>query len=106
MALTGFLGTRLNERLAKDSKVPIMLMVAGTTLTYAVLVYAFKIFTLGVQMEIGAFVRIALIEAFYNIMILIIIYPIFKAVGMAIQNIFMDKRIMTREFLGGGAFGR
>ena len=98
MAIIGILGGSLNERLSKDSKMPIILMVAGTTLAYAILVYSLKIFTLDMQIEIMAFLRIALIEVFFNIMILIIIYPIFKMAGTVVQSIFIKRKILMREF--------
>ena len=53
---------------------------------------------MGLQIEIYAFLKILLVEAIYNILIVIIIYPLIQKVGYAIENTFKTKNILTRYF--------
>jgi len=50
------------------------------------------------QLELLEFLRIISIEALYNVMLSIIIYPLFKHSGNLIERIFTEKKILSRSF--------
>jgi len=102
MGVAGFLGGRLNEHLSKDSKMTIILMVAGITFVYALLVYALKIITLGIPIELLAFLRIVAIEALYNVMIVIIIYPLLKISRKTSRKSIYGEKNNDEGVLNGG----
>lgn len=98
LATVGFLGEYFDQNFSKESRLTIMLMVVGCTIAYEVIGYVYHIFRLSLSFEINSFVRIVLIEALYNAILVIIIYPLMQKAGYAIENTFKVKRILTRYF--------
>ena len=98
LAFVGYLGEYFDKNFSKESRFTIILMVFGSTVLYEICLYLFYIFRMGLQIEIYAFLKILLVEAIYNILIVIIIYPLIQKVGYAIENTFKTKNILTRYF--------
>lgn len=97
-ALIGFLSEIFSRSFSKDSRITVILMVIGATILYESIIYAFNIIRCGISPEILSFAKILLIEAFFNSIITIIIYPIMKRAGYAIEDTFEDKMSLTRYF--------
>lgn len=90
--IIGFISGILAKNFSKENKLNIMIMVTITTLCYETGVYILRIFLFSIQFEILPFIKIILIECFYNAMITIIIYPIMQYFGQKIEeNIFENK---------------
>ena len=53
---------------------------------------------LGINVEVLSFIKILLIEVVYNMLIVIILYPLIKNVGYEIENEVKGDRILTRYF--------
>ena len=98
LGVAGLLAGIINKNVSKDSKMTIMLTVAGITFVSTLIIYLMQIAVLGVQVEILAFLRIILIETLYNVILSIIIYPLFQRGGNLIERIFTEKKILTRHF--------
>ena len=86
------------KNFSKDSKITIMLMVAGFTFAYEIIVYTLNHFLLETNLEIMVFIRILLIEIIYNIILTIIIYPLLKKFGYYIEHEYKGDKILTRYF--------
>lgn len=74
-----------------------MLMVMGTTLVCEMVAYIYKIVN-GASLEIIAFFKIILIEIIFNLMIIIIIYPLIQKLGTKLEEIFSEDKILTKYF--------
>lgn len=98
LSTIGFLGEYFDKNFSKESRFTIMLMVFGSTIFYEICLYVFYIFRLGLQFEIYSFLKILLIESIYNVIIVVIVYPIIQKLGYAIENTFKVKTILTRYF--------
>ena len=98
LAFIGLLGEYFDKNFSKESRFTIMLMVLGSTIFYEIGSYIFNVFRLGIQFELYSFIKILLIESIYNILIVIIIYPIFQKIGYVLENTFKVKKILTRYF--------
>ena len=94
----GLLGEYLDKNFSKESRITIMLMIAGSTVIYEVGCYIFNIIALGTSIEILAFIKILLIEVIYNILIAIVIYALIQRLGHALEEVFKTKNILTRYF--------
>ena len=94
----GIIGEYLDKNFSKESRFTIMLMVAGATFIYEIGGYIFSIIRLGVPIEIISFAKILLIEIIYNIIITVIVYPLIRKLGYALENTFKTKNILTRYF--------
>lgn len=97
-ALIGLIGEYLDKNFSKESRVTIMLMVIGATVVYEVGEYVFDVIRLGLTIEIISFLKILIIETIYNVIIVVIIYPIMQKLGYALENTFKIKNILTRYF--------
>lgn len=98
LGVVGLLGEYLDKSFSKESRLTIMLMMAGSTIIYEVGCYIFNIITLGVSVEIISFIKILLIEVLYNLIIAIIIYPLIQKMGHALEEVFKSRNILTRYF--------
>ena len=51
-----------------------------------------------INIEIYSFLKILFIETIYNVLLIIIVYPLMKATGYEIENEIKGDRILTRYF--------
>lgn len=98
LGIVGLLGEILSKNFSKDSRFIVCLMVIGTTAVYEIIVYLLTMLRTEGTVEILAFLRILLIEMFFNGLITIIIYPLIKKAGYYLENLYDDKFILTRYF--------
>lgn len=61
-------------------------------------VYIMQNIVIGINIEILQFIKTLLIEIIYNIIIIIILYPLMKFTGYEIENEIKGDRILTRYF--------
>ena len=68
------------------------------TIIYEIAVYIMQYIVVGINLEVFQFIKILLIEIIYNIIIIIILYPLMKFTGCEIENEIKGDRILTRYF--------
>ena len=98
IGIVGLIGELLDKNFSKESRLTIMLMIAGCTAVYEIGCYTFNAMTLEISFEILPFIKILLIEIMYNLIITIIIYPLIQKTGHALEDTFKTKKILTRYF--------
>ena len=98
LGIIGLIGEYLDKNFSKESRITIMLMIAGCTVIYEVGCYIFNVISLETALEIVSFVKILSIEVLYNIIITIILYPLFQKLGHILEEIFKTKNVLTRYF--------
>lgn len=98
LVLVGFIAIIFNRNFSKDSRITIMFMVFGLTIIFEVFSYFFNYIVYSINLEILSFIRILIIEAIYNILITIIIYPLIQKFGYYIENEYKGNKILTRYF--------
>mgnify|MGYP000006542730 FL=1 len=74
-----------------------MLMTIGTTLLCEIVMYIYQIAN-GANLELLAFFKIVLIEIIFNLMIIIIIYPLIQKLGRKLEEIFNEDKVLTKYF--------
>ncbi len=92
------LGIYFDKNFSKDSKLTIILMTIGATIIYEIGTYVLNSILQGAQLEILPFIKILSIETLYNVLITIIIYPIFRVAGNIVEENFKGNKILTRYF--------
>ena len=98
LAFIGFLGGVFDKNFSKDSRITILLMGVICTVLYEVILYILRNIITGIDAEVVEFLRILLIEVIYNMLLLIILYPIMKLTGYEIENEIKGDKILTRYF--------
>lgn len=74
-----------------------MLISMGATLICEIISYIYKIIN-GASIELLAFLKIVLVEIIFNLMIIIIIYPLIRKLGIKLEKVFNDDKILTKYF--------
>ena len=98
LALIGIISGILDKTFSKDSRLIVLLMGSICTIIYEVVLYFMQYIGIGINVEILQFIKILFIEVIYNIIIIIILYPIMKVTGDEIENEIKGDKILTRYF--------
>lgn len=98
LGIVGFLGGYFDKNFSKDSRITIMIMVIGSTIIYELGEYIFEVLRYGIVSELNIFSKILLIEIIYNLLITIIVYPLFQKIGYRIEENIKGRNILTRYF--------
>ena len=98
LAIIGLLGEYFDKNFSKDSRVTIILMTTGVTILFEVFNYIANIIRFHIEAEVLPFILILLVEVLYNIFLVIIFYPWMKKLGYYLENLFKNKKILTRYF--------
>ena len=97
-SIIGFLGGYFDKNFSKDSKITILLMIAGCTVLFETIVYIYTIARNQIPLQLFGFIKILLIEVIFNILLTIILYPLIRKVGYTFEHVFKNKKILTRYF--------
>ena len=65
---------------------------------YEIALYFMQYLVLGINVEILQFIQILLVEVIYNVLIIIILYPLMKVTGYETENEIKGDKILTRYF--------
>ena len=98
LGIIGFLAGLLDKNFSKDSRITIMVMTLGATIIFEVIKYILSVIFLSINVEIINFIKILAIEVIYNLIIIIIIYPLIQKAGYYIENEYKGNKILTRYF--------
>lgn len=98
LGIVGITAGVLDKNFQKDSRITIILMTILSTAIYEIGVYILNYMIVSTSIEILAFVKILLIEAIYNAILTIILYPILQKAGYYIEEAFKGKQILTRYY--------
>lgn len=98
LGMVGFLAGVFDKNFSKDSRMTIMIMVAGATLFFEALKYLLNYMFLSTSIEIFNFIVILIVEIIYNIIITIILYPLIQKFGYYIEDEYKGNKILTRYF--------
>ena len=98
LGLIGGLGGILDKNFSKDSRITIIIMTIVATAVYEIGIYILNIMLLSITPEIIPFAKILSIETLYNILLVIILYPILQKAGYYIEDAFKGNSILTKYF--------
>lgn len=98
LATVGIIGGLFDKNFSKDSRIVILLIGMFSTIFYETLSYIMYIIFFNINIEILTFIKILLLESIYNILLIIIIYPIIKSVGYEVESEIKGDKILTRYF--------
>ena len=94
----GFLGGVLDKNFSKDSRFTMIIMIIIATCFYEIGGHLFNYFVNNANVDILLFIKILIIENFFNIMITIALYPMIIKLGYKLEKIYKENRILTRYY--------
>ena len=92
------MGGILTRPFSRDSRMTIMVIVVGITFVCELMSYIIQIIVLKMQIDILPFIKIVGIEMLYNMVIVIMIYPLLQKSGRLIEQIYTEDKTLTRYF--------
>lgn len=98
LGIVGVVSGILDKNFSKDSRMTIILMTIGVTALYEIGSYLLNYFIVSINIEILSFIKILLVEILYNVIIVIILYPLLQKLGYYIEDAFRGKQILTRYY--------
>ena len=98
LGIIGFIGGYLEKRFSKDSRITLILISIIVTIIYEAFLYILNIAINSVSPETFDFIKILSVECIYNSIIVIIIYPLIKKAGYAMEQTFKTRKMLTRYF--------
>lgn len=98
LALIGVLGGYFDKNFSKDNRITMMGMAVGSTFIFELGLYLLNAIISGYSIEILAFMKIVIVEMFFNMMLIIILYPLLQKVGYTLENAYKSTQILTRYF--------
>lgn len=98
LGIVGLLGEYLDKSFSKDSRVTMILMVAGSTAVYEIGQYIFQILRWNSPIELLPFIKILFIEVIFNVVLVIILYSLIQKAGNSLERLFKSKSVLTRYF--------
>lgn len=94
----GFLAAVFDKNFSKDSRITIMVMVVVATAIFEISSYLLNYIWVSTNIEIINFARILGIEMLYNLILIIILYPLLQKFGYYMENEYKGNKILTRYF--------
>ncbi len=98
LAIIGILGGLFDKTFSKDSRITVLLMGVVSTIVYEVILCFMQYIVIGVNIDVLQFIQVLSIEVIYNILLIIILYPLMKLTGYEIESEIKGDRILTRYF--------
>lgn len=75
-----------------------MLMTIETTIICELISYLIQIIIFKLEIDLLPFIKIISIETLYNVMLIIIIYPLVIKLGELLEKTFTEKNIFTKYY--------
>ena len=98
LCAVGYLGSYFDRNFSKENKLTIIFMVIGTTIVFELGTYFLNSIILDYEIEYLYFLKIVLIETLYNVLLVIILYPLIQKIGYSIDRNYKRNNILTRYF--------
>lgn len=98
LGIVGLISKIFDKNFSKDSRITIMMIVGAMTALFEIIYYFVGSIVFSFNIEIWQFIKILLIEVVFNILLVIILYPLITKFGYYIENEYKVNKILTRYF--------
>lgn len=96
--ILAYLASYFDKNFSKDNKITILLMCVGATFIFELGYYIINSIVFNFDIEFWYFIKLIVVEIIYNILVLIIIYPLFQKLGYMLDRKFKKSNLLTRYF--------
>jgi len=92
------MGGILDKSFSKDSRITFTLMTITVTLLCEIINYIIQIIMLGADYTLTKFIYIIVVEAIYNGILVIILYPLIQKSGKKTEEIFTENKSFLKYY--------
>lgn len=90
LSIAGLIGGILDKSFSKESRITFMIMSVIVTILCEVINYTLQIMVIGAEPVFTKFMKIVSVEAIYNAILVIILYPLIQKGGNKSEEIFYE----------------
>lgn len=99
LSIAGLMGGTLDKSFSKESRITFMTMTFIVTILCESINYVIQIILLNVNPIFNSFIKIIMVEAIYNTILIIILYPLIQKAGKKTEEIFNENnKILMRYY--------
>ena len=98
LGISGLLGGVLDKSFSKESRITFMIITMVVTVLCEVVSYTLQIILLNADANFINFMKIILIEAIYNAILIIILYPLIQKLGNKTEEIFTETKSFMKYY--------
>lgn len=98
LIVVGIIAILFDKNFSKDSRITLIFMISASTVIYEIISYFLNYIIFSINLEMIYFLKILMIEILYNILLIIIGYPLIQKFGYYIENEYKGNKILTRYF--------
>lgn len=98
LGILGLIGGILDKSFSKDNRLTFMIMIAGITILGEIINYTLQIIFLEAEPTFLQFMKITMIEAIFNSIIIIILYPLIQKAGNKTEEIFRERKTLMKYY--------
>lgn len=98
LSMAGLVGGILDRSFSKESRIIFIAMTFAVTILCEIINYTLQIVLLNVDPIFIRFMQIVMIEAIYNGILVIILYPLIQKAGNKTEEIFKERNTLMRYY--------
>ena len=98
LGIVGYVGELLDKNFDKNNLLTLLAMVAIVTFGYELVNMFYIIVRNGLNFNIFIFLIMIIVEVLFNVLLVIIFYPLIKKIGHYFEEVFKVKRVLTRYY--------
>ena len=98
LGIVGYVGELLDKNFDKNNLLTLLAMVAIVTFGYELVNMFYIIVRNGLNFNIFIFLIMIVVEVLFNVLLVMIFYPLIKKVGHYFEEVFKVKRVLTRYY--------
>lgn len=98
LGMCGLIGGILDKSFSKDSRITFMLMTIAVTIFGEIVNYTLQILLISAEPAFIQFMKIVIIEAIFNAILVIILYPLIQKAGDKTEEIINESKSLMRYY--------
>lgn len=98
LGICGMIGGILDKSFSKDNRITFMLMTFFVTILCEIINYTLQIILLSAEPAFTEFMKIVIVEAIYNTILLIILYPLIQKAGERTEEILSKEKTLMKYY--------
>ena len=98
LGIVGYVGELLDKNFDKNNLLTLLAMVAIVTFGYELVNMFYIIVRNGLNSNIFIFLIMIVVEVLFNVLLVMIFYPLIKKIGHYFEEVFKVKRVLTRYY--------
>lgn len=98
LAIAGIIGGVIDKSFSKENRITFIIMTFAVTVLCEIINYTLQIIILGAEPILSSFMKICLIEALYNAILVIILYPLIQKAGNKTEEVFRESKSLMKYY--------